>query len=192
MLTPLSGTIVDVARIDTGAHQCLPVGTNTRPKRRRAKVTGRHGSGAALGAAAGRHHGNAEPARTNHLTPARTTPEKETVLIIQTQRELAAARAVIPQSARDGETRPALWRLAGSPVHGSVRSRITVRAHRRPPAPAVTAAAPAGAGAAAAVTAARTAATAAAASAHHTVTTAKAAHTTPQLHTSSTHTHTAV
>lgn len=40
---------------------------------------------------------------------------REAVLITRMQNELAAARAAILPSARDGETRPALWKLAGSP-----------------------------------------------------------------------------
>lgn len=76
-LIRLSATIADALKTATGVPLCHRAGTNTRPRRRRAKVTGRPGSGAAPGAAGGRRHElileNADPARTNPHTPARTT-----------------------------------------------------------------------------------------------------------------------
>ncbi|KTG33888.1 hypothetical protein cypCar_00032793 [Cyprinus carpio] len=118
-LIRLSGTIADALRSATGAPLCHLVSTNTRPRRRRARVTGRPGRGAAPGAAGGHRHElileNTDPARTSHHTSDRTTPGRETVLNTRMQNELAAARAAILPSARDGETRPALWKLAGSP-----------------------------------------------------------------------------
>lgn len=78
----LSGTIADAVRIATGVPLCRRVGTNTRPRRRRARVTGRPGRGAAPGAAGGRRHElileNVDPARTNHHTSDRTTPGTHT------------------------------------------------------------------------------------------------------------------
>lgn len=47
--------------------------------------------------------------------------ESETALIIQMQREVAGDPAVTLPSGRDGETRPASWRLAESPGKTSER-----------------------------------------------------------------------
>lgn len=77
-----SGIIADAVRTATGVALCRRVGTNTRPRRRRARVTGRAGRGAAPGAAGGHRHElileNADPARTNHHTSDRTTPGTHT------------------------------------------------------------------------------------------------------------------
>lgn len=172
-----SGTVAAEVRTVTGVPPCLRVDTSTHPGRKRAEV-----NAAVPGAAGDRLHelilGNVTPARANRHMCGRTTPESETVLIIRIQKEVAGDPAVTLPFGRDGETRPALWRLAGSPAHGSGPSHTTDRA-RPLPVPRAATAVPAAvaAGVAVAVTTATAATVAVAARvdpAQLTVTAAKA------------------
>ncbi|KAA0716889.1 Serine/arginine repetitive matrix protein 3 [Triplophysa tibetana] len=109
-----NGTIEAEVTTVTGVPPCLRVDTSTRPERKRAEVIA-----AVPGAAEDRPRElileNATLARANRHTCGRTTPESETALIIRMQREVAGDPAVTLPSGRDGETRPASWRLAESP-----------------------------------------------------------------------------